>query len=371
MTRVHVARNGKPTYQLWYRDAVTDRRRWRSTQTTDRREAERAAARWEAELDAADQAIDQRITWPAFVARYQAEHLTGLSPHAQATAGTAINHMTTLIRPNRLAAITPAVLSRYVAQLRARPVSETSIRTYLKHLRAALGWAKQQRLLAAVPQFPTIRTVARESAMRGRLIIGEELDRLIAAVPTVLSDPRPWQIYLEALYLSGLRLAESLIVTWDQTEPFCISYESGRPYYRIYGESQKSRRDQLLPIPPDFAAFLDQHWPARTGPLFQLPGRRNKTIRTPDAVGRIVSDLGQAAGIRTAADRTATAHDLRRSFGTRWSKKVRPEVLRQLMRHRSIQTTMTYYVHQTAADLADEIWQEKVNPKVNPTPITP
>lgn len=44
----------------------------------------------------------------------------------------------------------------------------------------------------------------------------------------------------------------------------------------------------------------------------------------------------------------AGAHDLRRAFGTGWSKRVMPAVLKQLMRHRSVETTMKYYVERNA-----------------------
>lgn len=54
--------------------------------------------------------------------------------------------------------------------------------------------------------------------------------------------------------------------------------------------------------------------------------------------------------------RTATAHDLRRAFGARWSKRVMPAVLKEIMRHADIQTTMTYYVAQSARVTASELW---------------
>ena len=57
--------------------------------------------------------------------------------------------------------------------------------------------------------------------------------------------------------------------------------------------------------------------------------------------------------IDKAAEQYATAHDLRRSFGSRWAKRVMPAVLKDLMRHSSINTTMTYYVNQSAEDVGD------------------
>ena len=48
----------------------------------------------------------------------------------------------------------------------------------------------------------------------------------------------------------------------------------------------------------------------------------------------------------------ASAHDLRRSFGFRWSRKVSPMDLKDLMRHASVTTTEKYYVGINAEDTA-------------------
>ena len=68
----------------------------------------------------------------------------------------------------------------------------------------------------------------------------------------------------------------------------------------------------------------------------------------------------------------ASAHDLRRSFGERWSIRVMPKVLKELMRHRSIETTMRYYVGKNAEQTADVLWAaveqiEKVSIEVSTT----
>ena len=53
----------------------------------------------------------------------------------------------------------------------------------------------------------------------------------------------------------------------------------------------------------------------------------------------------------------ATAHDLRRAFGFRWSRRVMPTILRELMRHETVETTMKYYVGINAEATADELWR--------------
>jgi len=58
--------------------------------------------------------------------------------------------------------------------------------------------------------------------------------------------------------------------------------------------------------------------------------------------------IGEKAGVVVkltekkgeAVKEIASAHDLRRAFGFRWSRRVMPTVLRELMRHADISTTM-------------------------------
>ena len=69
--------------------------------------------------------------------------------------------------------------------------------------------------------------------------------------------------------------------------------------------------------------------------------------------------IGEKAGVvvNKSAGKFASAHDLRRSYGNRWAKLVKPATLQLLMRHRSIETTMKYYVDLDADDIADELWK--------------
>jgi len=75
---------------------------------------------------------------------------------------------------------------------------------------------------------------------------------------------------------------------------------------------------------------------------------------------KVVSEIGKAAGVKVnevPKVKFASAHDLRRSFGERWATRVMPNVLQELMRHESIQTTMQYYVGQNAQRTAAILWE--------------
>ncbi|WP_420824965.1 site-specific integrase [Symmachiella dynata] len=162
-----------------------------------------------------------------------------------------------------------------------------------------------------------------------------------------------WRFYLRGVWLSGLRLAESLKVSWDQDEPFCIDLNGRHPRFRIYAEAQKGRRDQFLPMTPDFAEFILQTPESdRHGPVFNVG-------RDVNVTSRIVTAIGKRAGVvvNKADGKFASTHDLRRGFGTRWAPRVKPATLQLLMRHRQIETTMRYYVDQDADEVAEQLWQ--------------
>jgi integrase len=117
-------------------------------------------------------------------------------------------------------------------------------------------------------------------------------------------------------------------------------------------------------IPPDFAEWLLQTPEAeRVGRVFGIEKDANK------AAG-IIAKIGKKAHVVVAKDadkgtvKYASAHDLRRSFGTRWASKVKTPVLQRLMRHRNIATTLKYYVSLDADDVAADLWAKHPTPRV-------
>jgi integrase len=73
-------------------------------------------------------------------------------------------------------------------------------------------------------------------------------------------------------------------------------------------------------------------------------------------VSATIAEIGKKAGVKVTHKSTATAHDLRRSFGHRWADRVRPHVLQQIMRHSAISTTMSFYVQAEADETAVAVW---------------
>jgi integrase len=198
--------------------------------------------------------------------------------------------------------------------------------------------------------------------MRGRPLKEDEFKRMIAAAKDVRPrDWQCWQYYLEGLWLSGLRLEESTVLSWQEDAEISVDQSGRRPRLRIYAEADKGQRDRLLPMTPDFAQFLLRTPTAeRTGRVFRLVGLNTGKPITPKRVSRIVSAIGKEAGVvvNETEEKYGSAHDLRRSFGTRWASRVKPATLQLLMRHKSIETTLKYYVSQDADEVADQLWEQ-------------
>src|SRR5436190_20990040 len=146
---------------------------------------------------------------------------------------------------------------------------------------------------------------------------------------------------------------------------------------RLPAALEKGNQDRLLPSAPEVAECVQEAPQAElTGYVFKpMPQREKRCQRLgPGRVTRTVAEFGKKAGIKvtthqaTAKVKFASAHDLRRSFGLRWASRVMPQVLMELMRHESIDTTMRYYVGRNAQSTAAVLWAAHRQAKSNNTP---
>jgi integrase len=355
--RVHVVKYpDRDNLVMRYRDPYTGRHVTKSAKTASEKQAARAAAVWEDDLRNGRYKAACRMEWAEFREKYESEVLPGFADGTADCKATVLNHVEQTINPQRLSDLTTARLSAFVAKLRAEGMKDTTLAGQVGHFKPILRWAVKQGYLRAMPEIEKPkRAKGVNRAMRGRPVTGEELDRMLAKVPSKRKrEPEKWQRLIRGLYLSGLRLGEALALSWDSDAEIAVDMGGKYPALRIRAEAEKAHRDRLLPIAPEFAEFLlavpeaDRH-----GLVFGIEGP-DGPLSTKRA-SRYLSSIGKAANvvIDKAAGRYATAHDLRRSFGTRWALRVRPGVLRDLMRHSSVSTTMSFYVDLDAEDVGD------------------
>lgn len=75
---------------------------------------------------------------------------------------------------------------------------------------------------------------------------------MVAAAPEM-------EFYLKGLWLSGLRLSESLLLEWDDAPgALVVDFSGRRPMLRIPAESEKGGAHRLLAMAPEFAAAADR-----------------------------------------------------------------------------------------------------------------
>lgn len=358
---------GREFYQAQWSDPTTGLKKTRSTKKKIRRDAERVAAVLQKELNEGKYKHPSKVTWEEFRDRYEAEVLPGLAVKTRGKVDSVFNSIETHINPKHLASIDAEQISKYQTALRNTNRSENTIKSHLSHIKAALRWAKDQRMLVEVPAF---KMPSRTNTARRRAVTGEEFERIIEAVPKIVGEEQSenWRYFIRGLWWSGLRLGEALALTWDDPSTLCLILDGRRPLLSIPPDKQKNHETTLLPIAPEFFDHL-QTIPKskRTGKVFYLWSTRYKVHRptTYYTVGKIVGEICKTAKVKTSDKEYASAHDFRRSFGVRWSKRVMPPVLQKLMRHASIQTTMKFYAVEEASETADAVWESFANTLAN------
>jgi len=385
----------RPNYMLQWSDPLTGKRKTRTstverdgTKAAEKRAWSEAGVLQEKLREGAYAATPEKLTWAAFRERYQAEALAALTDGTQENNCNTFGLLERLVSPARLADLTATRLSGFQAKLRELGRREATIKKHLGVVLTALRWARRQKLIREVPEIDMPKRAKAGKAMKGRPITGEEFDRMLAAVSKARKlsprmkdgrrdlkaernrrrDREALRRLLRGLWLSGLRLGEALQLRWTvRPGQLCVDLTGRRPMLRIPGECQKSGKDQLHPVAPEFAQWLLATPPeARKGLVFDLLGTGRPMTR--NRCSRLVAAVGESAGI--VVDRQArrvggksievlkyaSAHDLRRSFGERWASRIMPKVLQELMRHESIDTTMRFYVGRNAESTADVLW---------------
>ena len=277
---------------------------------------------------------------------------------------TAFNTVERIINPRLLSAIDSNAIGAMTRKLRDEEKSEPSIKSYLTHLRVALNWGKKNKLLNEVPHFTMPKRI---DGARGRAIAAEEFERMLSKVPDVQGEcvADSWAFLLTGLWWSGLRLGEALKLHWTDDRDLCVDFSGRFPMFRIRATAEKGNKDRVLPMAPEFAEFLERvPEDERTGFVFDPRPQRERAgggrMRL-DTVSKSIGKFGKAAGVRVAHTakgnpRYASAHDMRRAFGFRWSQRIMPPQLMELMRHRCITVTMQFYVGKNADVTAQAVW---------------
>lgn len=294
--------------------------------------------------------------WEDYEAYFIKNHLAALSDGYRSVLLAVVRKFHSFANPRYLQDITPQMVRRWITNLQETEKATATIHSYWGCLSAFLRIAVDDGIIKTIPKI-RLPKIDRQSMSKGRSITGEEFERMLAAAETAApKQAQHWKFVLQGLWTAGLRIGEAYRLTWDDSD-FCVELDREYPCFLIKSAGQKSRRQQTLPLPPEFAKILREvPGKLRKGRVFRFLSERGNPIGQAQAE-RVIAKFGREAKIKVSKSKTATAHDLRRSFGSRWALKVMPQVLQQLMRHADIQTTMRFYVDLKANDLGKVLYE--------------
>lgn len=247
-----------------------------------------------------------------------------------------------------MSAIDERMLAQWRLEIMERGLRPQTCHTYATKLASALRLAHELRLIPRVPAMPRSGVKSGKSP-RGRPLSTRECWAVLRACRAVRPrDWRRWARYYHLPWLSGLRCSEAVALAWDEG-PVRLDLEAKYPCLVFQARGQKSRKEERVPITPEFSRWLQRTPPAeRVGKVCQLPTTQRTVLRAMFRLAGVV--VNRETGQR------ASSHDFRRTFGTRMSYRGQPLTLKALMRHADIQTTLKYYVHQDVDKVAAALW---------------
>jgi integrase len=309
-------------------------------------------------------------TWKAFRQRFEAEYLAGLRMTTRDKHKAVLDVFEEEVRPQALSEITAETVSRFRAALLARPVKKSgkptgqvglapwTVKNYLIALKTALGWAKDQRLICAVPDFPAVKVPKKKP----QPITEGDWQKLLSKAPDA-----PWRAYLLCGWLAGLRLSEAYRLRRRPSEEWPW-LDLGADRIVLPARFAKSDEDQWVPLHPDLRAALAA-LPETGDEVFPFRSRKGgKPLSRAGLTNRVIL-MARQAGVKLSM------HRLRKGFGCRVAQQLgrgNAPVLHRLMRHSSMQITMDFYASVDDV-LHDAIRQldrssPKTTPEITPTP---
>jgi integrase len=348
-----VTKQDRWNLQLRHTNPLTGAVVTKSAGTDNRRKAERAAAVWEAELRD-NLGASGSMSWDAFLTRYEDEHLIFKARSTWKNYQSTFRKFESVIGKVRdVSAIDAAVCSRFSSTMLRDGVPATTVAKHLRQLGCALNWAESIGIINRAPKIRKPATPKRTT--KGRALTLFEVCRFLIAARDTLDDDvaTDWIDSLKAIWLTGLRISEAVQLHHERG-PVRLDMASKYPRM-IFDAEQKNAKEQQVPLTADAVKFF-RRLDRTTGFALRFPGERKRRLGI-QAVGRTIADIGKASGIKTGEKTHASAHDFRRSFGTRHALRVHPVILKILMRHDDLGTTLKYYVDLDCEAVAAEMFR--------------
>ncbi len=294
----------------------------------------------------------QRTTWDQFFGRYEAHIESRYDAPSRKAAMLSLKTFARIAKPKLLKAIDTAKVDEFIGvRLKetiivksrggvVRSISPSTVNRELRYVRAALRLAADWGFIEKVPRMrflkpqqklPTFVSPEHFSAMFQACEV--------ATMPNGLPNVSPvhwWRGLLLLLFMSGWRIGQTLAIRRDD-----IDFEAGAALSRA--ESNKGRRDQLIPLHP----LVIEHLKPLTASFNRMVfpwDHNNRTLWSEFARIQDAARLADGSPMPKSGKNGGWYgfHDLRRGFATVNAASMDLFELQALMQHKSLTTTQGY-----------------------------
>src|SRR5262249_44727039 len=153
-----------------------------------------------------------------------------------------------------LRGVSQRTLSHFVTALRKEPgrvkgttTNASTIKVRLQFLHTALSWAVRQKMIAEVPDFPTVAVAQKDP----QPVPTESFEKLRDKA----RDPQ-LRAFVQCCWLAGMRLNEAYSLEWEQTDqaPYL---DLARNRIIFPAAFVKAKKDQWVPLAPELRQAIE------------------------------------------------------------------------------------------------------------------
>jgi len=212
--------------------------------------------------------------------------------------------------------VTPEIVNEYTKHLKANKAHNT-VAAYLDYLSMLFDYLIAHKWVETNPV-----TTLKKIEMPIRVIPEETFNKILNACQ------EHQKVYLTVLWNTGLRKVEAANLRGE-------NFDFKNNILNVW--NQKENRWDQIPLSENFVNYIQPK--IKEGRLFNMYNTRNSF------------KFWWKWQDRLELQEKYSLHDIRRTFGTRMAKKLSPYELQKVMRHKSIKTTMKYYIYVELNDI--------------------
>jgi len=229
---------------------------------------------------------------------------------------------------------TSQLTDKFVLALRKAGLNDHSCNSYLRAVRAILNWSWEQGHLPAAIKVKSVRSSKPLPAVFSQ----QQLEDLRQHLEDGWQETkrRRFLVLLRTFWFlryTGMRGGELLALRWDNVYPDRIELRSTRDW------KVKGRKDAIVPIAEDLKDFIQAQ--DIQGEKFVLDNGRGKPLYS--SLGDLTKSMRKALQ-KCGIENAKPLHSFRSTVATELlsGESANPVHVQMLLRHESIQTTMSY-----------------------------